>query len=339
MAKDCSGPILSVVIPTHGRPKLLERAIQSALPDHSDPCNVEVIVVPNGADTSWQLTAARFSDDPRVHWYALATANASAARNMGLQQARGHFARFLDDDDVLYPAHARQVKALAASGADVASATLEYLDSTGTPTQAQPRQLESEDLMSAALVAVNYPLAQASVFRLSAIRDCPWPEDAMLFDDYLWMLHLATRREHAWIRSPEPVACYFHHDGSRLSRIRRSRGNARQVIEAIVRSCTTLENSGRMTPERKHAAATALLSFSHSAFPAAPIYLSRAIILARQMTPTAKPNHSLFETFPALVKVLLLFEWSVLPLRMVSRSLRRLRWMIARSLSGVPFGS
>src|SRR5690606_1617249 len=90
-------PLLSVIIPTHARPQFLPRAIDSAL-DAAPGGSVEVIVVPNGQDSSWVQIARGFRHDARVRWLPISQSGVSSARNHGLQSANGIYARFLDDD-------------------------------------------------------------------------------------------------------------------------------------------------------------------------------------------------------------------------------------------------
>jgi glycosyltransferase involved in cell wall biosynthesis len=91
----------SVVIPTHYRPVLLERALESVLAQRYDA--FEVIVVNDGNDNETNACIDRFCDSRiRVirHDKAL---GASASRNRGILEAKGDLVAFLDDDDELSP--------------------------------------------------------------------------------------------------------------------------------------------------------------------------------------------------------------------------------------------
>jgi len=95
--------LVSVVIPTHERPDLLERAVATVLAQtHRD---LECIVVDDGSSPPTECLLALLSggdarlrslrhDSPR---------GASAARNTGLAAARGRYVAFLDDDDYWLP--------------------------------------------------------------------------------------------------------------------------------------------------------------------------------------------------------------------------------------------
>ena len=91
-------PRATIVIPTHDRPRLLERAVASALAQTVE--DVQVVVVDDGSAEPVRLAR----QDPRL----LVLRNhrplgASAARNAGLRAAEGNWVTFTDDDDELLP--------------------------------------------------------------------------------------------------------------------------------------------------------------------------------------------------------------------------------------------
>jgi glycosyltransferase involved in cell wall biosynthesis len=91
---------VSVVIPTYNRRVLVARAVRSVL---AQTCQVEeIIVIDDGStDGTVDALAAEFGDRIRVQWQA--NAGVSAARNRGLQMARGHYLALLDSDDEWLP--------------------------------------------------------------------------------------------------------------------------------------------------------------------------------------------------------------------------------------------
>ncbi len=327
-------PLLSVVIPTFRRPVFLKRAIASALT--AAPSDLaEVIVIPNGQDDSWKLAAQIFKDDARVHFHELAVGNACAARNYGLIKARGKYVRFLDDDDYFYPAAADQVALIELRNADIVSAPLERVSPEGDALGVFEIS-SSGDYPVAAFLAIGISgLAQGSVFRKSIIHDMKWREDIVLYDDYVWMLGLAEMGDLEWCQTSGPVGAYVQHDSARLSRVRRSGGNSRPLVAAISQLHHRLAATGRATPERTHAAATALLTHAHSAFPSNPLFLSKTIKLARDLDPTALPMQAIFRSFPWLGNSLLATEWMMMAPRYFTRGYRRASWFL-KGLSAQP---
>lgn len=114
-----NGPLVSIVVRTFDRPKLLARAIRSIAAQTYE--NVEIVVVNNGGpdveDVVRNACALRHATYVRHN----ERATISTASNLGVRAAAGEYIGYLDDDDLLYPDHvARAVDALQRSGADLA---------------------------------------------------------------------------------------------------------------------------------------------------------------------------------------------------------------------------
>ena len=91
-------PTISVIIPTHNRPRLLPRAVESARAAGSD---IEVVVIDDAsadetAEVCRGLEGIRYVRVERNQGVA-------GARNVGLLSSRGEYVCFLDDDDVRLP--------------------------------------------------------------------------------------------------------------------------------------------------------------------------------------------------------------------------------------------
>lgn len=102
------GPLVSVVIPTHRRPELLQLAVRSALAQ--DYVNLEVVVI---GDACPDLRERVF-DDPRVRVYNLARnhgAGGAVPRNYGIMLAAGEIIAYLDDDNQWLPDHVSSIYA------------------------------------------------------------------------------------------------------------------------------------------------------------------------------------------------------------------------------------
>src|ERR1700716_3420210 len=93
-------PAVSVIIPCRNAAAWLADSIESCLGQTWS--DLEVIVVDNGS-TDGSLALARSYQLQSIKVLECARRGASAARNAGLEQARGAFIQFLDADDVLHP--------------------------------------------------------------------------------------------------------------------------------------------------------------------------------------------------------------------------------------------
>lgn len=105
--------LVSTVIPVYNRPEMLQRAVQSVLDQSYRP--IEIIIVDDGStdetpDTIASLAAA---EPETIRPVRRANAGPGAARQSGMDIARGEFIQFLDSDDLLLPEKFRlQVDAL-----------------------------------------------------------------------------------------------------------------------------------------------------------------------------------------------------------------------------------
>jgi glycosyltransferase involved in cell wall biosynthesis len=101
--KEASQPLVSLVVRTKDRPKLLRRALQSIAAQDYRP--IEVVLV-NDGETITDLDALEkmISGIP-LRYLENGRRGRTAAANLGLTKSEGLFVSFLDDDDVLYSDH------------------------------------------------------------------------------------------------------------------------------------------------------------------------------------------------------------------------------------------
>ena len=109
--------LVSVVIPTLGRPQQLLRALTSVF-NQTYP-HLEVIVVVDRPDQSTEAVL-RSADDPRLRVIVNPKPlNGASARNLGIDHARGEWVAFLDDDDEWLPSKIEKQLELAANSGEV----------------------------------------------------------------------------------------------------------------------------------------------------------------------------------------------------------------------------
>jgi glycosyltransferase involved in cell wall biosynthesis len=94
-------PTFSVIIPTYNRACLLPRAIRSVLSQTFE--DFELIVVDDATTDSTGEVVASFEDERIIYVRREESGSAAAARNTGIQRARGECICLLDDDDEYLP--------------------------------------------------------------------------------------------------------------------------------------------------------------------------------------------------------------------------------------------
>lgn len=96
-------PLVSVIVPTYNRPKMLAECLESI--NRQTYPNIEVMVV---NDAGQDIGSVVSSHDVRnIIRYVEHPVNKgmSAARNSGIRACKGKYIAYLDDDDIFYPEH------------------------------------------------------------------------------------------------------------------------------------------------------------------------------------------------------------------------------------------
>lgn len=95
-------PLISVIVPVYRAAAYLARCIDSLL--NQEHRNLDIILVDDGSpDNSGTLCETYAAKDARVNVIHQANAGPSAARNKGIEAAKGDFLCFVDADDYVTP--------------------------------------------------------------------------------------------------------------------------------------------------------------------------------------------------------------------------------------------
>lgn len=89
----------SVIIPTYNRAGFISRAVESVFKQTYS--KFEVIVIDDGSTDDTKNKIAAFNNDKLVYYYQ-ENSERGAARNKGVELAKGDYIVFLDSDDFLY---------------------------------------------------------------------------------------------------------------------------------------------------------------------------------------------------------------------------------------------
>lgn len=97
---DTPAPLVSVIIPTYGRPAKLRDCLAAMARLDADGACFEVIVVDDGGPQSVEPVVAEFRRELHVRLLVQRRSGPGAARNAGAAVARGRYLAFVDDDCV-----------------------------------------------------------------------------------------------------------------------------------------------------------------------------------------------------------------------------------------------
>ena len=108
-------PLISCIVPVFNGERYLRETLESIFTQTYRP--LEVIVADDGSTDGTAESVARYGD--RIEYLKQENAGASAARNLGLEAARGEFIAFLDADDLWHAEKLQRQMACFQASADL----------------------------------------------------------------------------------------------------------------------------------------------------------------------------------------------------------------------------
>ena len=204
-------PLVSVIIPCFNHGHHLPDAINSLL-SQKYPA-LEIIVVDDGSTDSTAEAASHYGD--RIRYVYRNNGGLSAARNSGVQVARGDFLHFLDADDYV-PAgwYDKIVTAVTAQpSGDVYHGGWCYVDAQGNEQgRIHPIPIQGDPL-AALLQGNRFPCHAALVRRSAANRAGLFKEQLRACEDWDFWIRVAAAGG-SFISVPESYVIYRRYPGS-----------------------------------------------------------------------------------------------------------------------------
>lgn len=155
--------LVTVIVPVYNtRVELVERAVASAR--HQTHSKFELLIVDDGSSAETAKSLDRLADgDPRIRVVHQENAGVSAARNTGVDYAKGEFIAYLDADDYLEPEFlSAALNVACAAGADAVFGGMRVLHNggstkwrTGGPPAKGAQLGTSETIISACVHALS----------------------------------------------------------------------------------------------------------------------------------------------------------------------------------------
>jgi len=104
-----ANPVISVILPTYNRERVLPQAIESVLAQTFN--KFELLIVNDGSTDNTRSVIAQYADK-RIVYLEQENKGLALARNLGLGKARGKYVTYLDDDDLYYSDHLKTLLAV-----------------------------------------------------------------------------------------------------------------------------------------------------------------------------------------------------------------------------------
>lgn len=219
-------PLVSVVIPTYRRARILPEAIQSAR--HQTHTNLEIIVVDDGSGDGTEDVVKKIADSRLRYVRHVNNRGLPAARNTGIGAAQGEYVAFLDDDDAWRADKIeKQLRAITNADAVLCGALV-----NGVRIKMHPRDsVTLDDLRRDNAFDPSGLMARITVF-----RDIGFDERLRQGEDWDAFIRIAEKYRIAYVQ--EPLIVY--NDGS----------HERMTRDA--RNLTGIELDKRMAVLHKH---------------------------------------------------------------------------------------
>jgi glycosyltransferase involved in cell wall biosynthesis len=207
-------PLISIIVPVYNVEKYLPRCVDSILAQTLQ--DFECILVDDGSsDASPAICDAYATKDARMVVIHQENAGPAAARNTGLDNAKGMWIGFVDSDDWCDPEMYQALYENAVrAGADVAACGWRRITSDGTTeycSEGEPQSFNKSDAMIALFKGGTFEgyiwnkLIKAALFSEFHVRSVP---GLMPFEETL-LVYRILKNSNAVVFSPVPYYNYF----------------------------------------------------------------------------------------------------------------------------------
>jgi glycosyltransferase involved in cell wall biosynthesis len=216
-------PRVSVVIPAHNAAGTLPATISSVLAQTWQ--EFEIVVVDDGSIDDTETALRRLTSDSRILYVRQEQLGPAAARNLGIERARGAYVAFLDSDDLWLPQYLQTMVDVLEADEDAAlaytdawrldDATKRIYRRTAMASQAPPHSPPRDpDALLQALLEHNFVYTSTTV-RKSVLDEVGGFRSLTRSEDYeLWLRVAANGRR--FVRAPGLLAVYRDRAGSRM---------------------------------------------------------------------------------------------------------------------------
>ncbi len=225
-------PLVSVVMPTHNRSTIIGGAIATVL--EQEYSNWELLVCDDDSIDDTETVVSGFFDS-RIRYFKLPKQGAAAARNFGLQQARGKIIAYLDSDNFWHPAFLSAIVLTLLENPGHSSVYSDFIDfridqhGRRKSTSFKQSEFDHERLLKRPFIDLN------SFAHRRELYDCFGGFDERLArrQDYDLIL------KYTWLRDPLHVQClttlYQRNDSlKQITRVERGDRSSIAIINRTV---------------------------------------------------------------------------------------------------------
>jgi glycosyltransferase involved in cell wall biosynthesis len=284
-------PLVSIIIPCYNAAKWVGSAIESALAQTYQNC--EVVVIDDGSTDASLEVIKSFAQ--RICWETVDNGGGCAARNRGFELSNGKVVQFLDADDYLLQTKIESQVHCLEEGADVVYSDWrhQFHQSDGTVRMGDTVASQNHRDILTALLGGWWVAPCAVLARRSAVeRIDGWDESLKAAQDRDFMIRLAASGA-KFVYEPGCESVY-----RRYGNVTVSTGNLPAWLESHHRVLQKAEQAlrvgGRLTQERRRALACSYFSLARNYFDRDRSVYRRLMDEVRSVDPEFRPRESAF---------------------------------------------
>lgn len=247
-------PHVSIIIPVYNQEMFIEKTIESILAQTFR--DFEILLVDDASEDRSPLIGKSFAKKHQnIFWFQHANNRGpGAARNTGIEAARGSFFAFLDGDDLMRP-HCldRQMQWLHMhTGIDILYTALEVVDEKGQfLTHLRGREEKPENFFPLMLFRNQIPGPGMVFAKKNLFEKERYPEDRKHGEDYALMLCLAEK-QYRFSYLDEPLYIHRRHVHNLSNQIKMHQQSETEIVARY--SLETVEKAialSSFSPEEK----------------------------------------------------------------------------------------
>ena len=194
--------LVSVIVATRDRPKLLAEALASIRAIEGPDLKFEILVGDNGGLPASKEVAEHYG---AYHQYTPKN-YCPAPRNLAMRRATGEFIAFLDDDDVWLPGHIRKHIEILDAEKEFAGVFSQIIstDPDLVPLDDPwPEKVPQDGDFFLMLLSGYFPQVGGTLFRASVLETHGYMDESLIGDsDWDWQLRIATDHKFGFVALP-----------------------------------------------------------------------------------------------------------------------------------------
>jgi glycosyltransferase involved in cell wall biosynthesis len=209
---------ISIIMPCYNAANTIQGAIDSIR--NQILRDWELIIVDDGSSDN-SVAMIRSIAEPRLRLFVQANQGSASARNHGLRHARGHYIAFLDADDSWDPGFLEKMLTALDPHHDAVLAYCGWQNlgvEGGRGKPFIPPDYAPLDRSEILLGGCRWPIHGVLVRRDAIEKAGGFDESLKASVDYDLWLRVAPQGK--WIRVPEVLAYYHHHEGEQITKNR-----------------------------------------------------------------------------------------------------------------------